>query len=197
MKLKVCLASKNKKKAEEIQAILCRYDIEVCLPDRDLNFPPEDSDTFEGNAFNKALFLSKFYPNDIVVSDDSGLVVPALDGKPGVYSSRFAGEKSSDGMNVKKLLKYMENIKSRKAYFICVSAAILPGGKSKIFEGRLYGTITEKERGNNGFGYDPVFEIPGIKKTLAELSNEEKNKISHRSVSFRKLGRYLTHSINS
>ena len=193
MRLKIYLASKNKNKAKEIQKIVSEYDIEICLPENNLKFPPEDSDTFEENALGKAVFLSGFYPDNIVIADDSGLVVPALDGKPGVYSSRFAGENSSDAQNIKKLLKEMEQVKDRKAYFICVSAVILPNNKSKIFEGRLDGVITEKERGSNGFGYDPVFEIPKIKKTIAELSEEEKNKISHRGKSFRKLAEYLIH----
>ncbi|MCL4377035.1 MAG: RdgB/HAM1 family non-canonical purine NTP pyrophosphatase [Actinobacteria bacterium] len=192
MKLKVYLASKNRKKAKEVQTILDRYGIEVHLPGRDMEFPPEDSDTFEGNALNKAIFLSKFYPDDAVIADDSGLVVYALGGKPGVYSSRFAGPEKSDAQNIKKLLEHMENVKNRKAYFICVSAVVLPGGKSKTFEGRLYGVITKEERGNNGFGYDPVFEIPGIKKTVAELSEEAKDNISHRGKALRKLAKHLT-----
>jgi XTP/dITP diphosphohydrolase len=191
MKLKVYFASKNKNKAKEIKNILSEYNIEICIPEKDLKFPPEDADTFKGNALNKAVFLSKFYPDDIVIADDSGLVVPALNGLPGVYSARFAGEKSSDSRNIKKLLKYMKDVKNRKAYFICVAVVVFPSGENKIFEGRLLGEITEKERGNNGFGYDPVFEIPEIRKTAAELSEEEKNRISHRGKAFRKSGKYL------
>ncbi len=165
MSFKFCLATKNPSKVREVQEILKNFDCTVILPEIE-KLPDETGTSFYENALIKASFVSKFYPETVVVAEDSGLVVPAIGGLPGTISARFAGPDADDGKNIEKLLKYTEHLKSndRNAYFICVAVVIEPGGEHRFFEGRLYGRIAEKPRGNNGFGYDPIFEIPEIGK---------------------------------
>ena len=126
------------------------------------------------------------------LADDSGLVVDALDGAPGIYSARYSGEHASDDDNIEKLLKNMQGITDRKAKFVCALAIVFPDGKSKVFEGECHGEITHKKIGTNGFGYDPVFYLSQYKKTMAEIEPEIKNSISHRSESTKKLINYLS-----
>ncbi|MCM8825733.1 MAG: RdgB/HAM1 family non-canonical purine NTP pyrophosphatase, partial [Candidatus Omnitrophica bacterium] len=178
MSFKFYLATKNRSKIKEINEILKDFDCEIFLPDVG-KFPPETGKNFHENALIKASFVSQFYPKMFVVGEDSGLVVPALDGLPGVFSARFAGNEADDRKNIEKLLKYSKHLRAeqRDAFFICVVALIEPDGNHRFFEGKLHGRISPEPKGKGGFGYDPIFEIPEIGKTVAELSSEEKNKI--------------------
>ena len=150
--------------------------------------PPEDGITFEDNASIKAIDAAKVL-NEWVISDDSGLVVPALNGDPGVYSARYAGEDRSDVKNIKKLLQAMDGLTGmeRAAYFECCIVMTSPQGEGKTVTGRCEGTITTKQRGRNGFGYDPVFIKHDYDKTFAELEENTKNKVSHRAKAFEKI----------
>ncbi|MCM8816537.1 MAG: RdgB/HAM1 family non-canonical purine NTP pyrophosphatase [Candidatus Omnitrophica bacterium] len=196
MSFKFCLATKNPSKLREIKEILKTFNCTIIMPEV-TKFPEETGKTFLENAMNKAFFVSKYYPEIFVVAEDSGLVVPAIGGLPGIFSARFAGPDADDGKNIEKLLKYTRHLKNSKrdAYYICVAVVVEPGGKHRSFEGRLYGRIVEKPRGNNGFGYDPIFEIPEIGKTVAELSLEEKNRISHRAKAFLQVADYLKSAV--
>jgi len=175
------LATRNQGKIAEFKALLSGFDIDI----RSLSdFGPipeieEDGDTFEENAYKKAHFTAKVlgFP---ALADDSGLVVPALGGEPGVRSARYGGEKAGDLNNNLKLLKAMEGIEHRMAAFQCVIAVAVPRGPALIYEGKCEGEITEKMAGDQGFGYDPVFYYPPLRKTFAQMSVEEKNQVSHR-----------------
>jgi XTP/dITP diphosphohydrolase len=140
----------------------------------------EDGADFEENAYKKALLTAKVlgFP---ALADDSGLVVPALGGDPGVRSARYAGDGADDRKNNLKLLKAMEGVKNRKAAFECVIAIAVPRGPALIYEGKCEGEIAETLTGDQGFGYDPVFYYPPLKKTFAQMSLEEKNRVSHRA----------------
>jgi len=192
MSFKLYLATKNPAKVLEIRQILKNFDYEIILPRLNV-FPEEKGNTFQKNALIKALHVAKYYPNQFIASEDSGLVVPVAGGLPGIYSSRFSGKNSTDGKNIEKLLKHLEHLNCKKpaAYFICVIALIEPSGKHRFFEGRIYGKIIQEPKGSSGFGYDPIFELPEYGKTVAELPVEEKNKISHRAKAFRALAKYL------
>ncbi|MGB9642888.1 MAG: RdgB/HAM1 family non-canonical purine NTP pyrophosphatase [Candidatus Ratteibacteria bacterium] len=192
MSFKFFLATKNSAKISEIKEILRNFNCKILLPDV-ANFPPETGKTFQENALIKASFVARIYPGTYVVGEDSGLVVPALNGMPGVLSSRFAGKDANDGKNIEKLLKYCKHLKDkeREAYFICVIALVEPSGTHRFFEGRLHGRIAQEPAGSNGFGYDPVFEVPDYGKTVAQLTLKEKNKISHRAKAFLQLAEYL------
>lgn len=148
----------------------------------------EDQDTFEGNARKKAEVISQRL-NAPVVSDDSGLVVPALNGEPGVYSARYAGKKATDEENNCKLLQRIRPLppSRRKAYYVCAMALAIPGEQTKIVRGECEGVIISQPKGNRGFGYDPIFFLPSHMKTMAELSNQQKFAISHRGKATRLL----------
>ncbi|WP_209331334.1 non-canonical purine NTP diphosphatase [Lunatimonas salinarum] len=187
---KICFASNNVKKLEEIRAALGNT-IEI-LSLKDIGCSeelPETGDTLEHNAFQKARYLHDHYHVDCF-ADDTGLEVTALNGAPGVYSGRFAGPPRSDERNVDLLLQKMEGIKDRSAAFRTVIALILKG-KEYQFEGKAAGSITDERSGSNGFGYDPVFVPEGYERTFAELSLEEKNTISHRGRAVAQLAAFL------
>ncbi len=151
----------------------------------------ETGNTFAANAALKAnAFFSTTQKN--CFADDSGLSVEALNGKPGVFSARFSGPNATDMMNRKKLLKEMEGISKRSAYFITVICTII-NNKEYFFEGRVNGVITEEEKGNNGFGYDSIFIPDGYAKTFAEMQPNEKNELSHRAIAVKK----MVHFFNS
>lgn len=186
------LATKNVHKIREfkllLKPLLNRIDL-FTLRDFPHYIPPEETgQTFEENAVLKATDAAKAL-NKWVLADDSGLVVPALNGAPGVFSARYAGVDASDADNRKKLLKEMENLDDmqRQAYFECVLALASPIGVVKSSHGKCEGVITTKERGRNGFGYDPLFIKHDYQKTFAELEEDVKNKISHRSKAFSKM----------
>ncbi len=182
---RIILASGNKHKFEEIHAILGDYDVEL-VPMSELGINSDDieetEDSFEGNALLKAEAVMKECGN-IVIADDSGLEVDALDGRPGVYSARYAGENATFDDNNKKLLEEMKNVPThlRGAKFVSVLVCLFPDGEHIIARGEVDGIITEQMRGDAGFGYDPLFYVKELDKTYAELSADEKNSISHRS----------------
>ncbi len=150
---------------------------------------PETSDTLKGNALQKAQYVFDKYHTDCF-ADDTGLEIEALDGRPGVYSARFAGEHCTYADNVNKVLREMAGMTNRKACFKTVIALILKG-EVYYFEGRIDGIITEEPHGEGGFGYDPIFRPDGYDKTFAELSAEVKNQISHRGLAMAKLKAFL------
>lgn len=175
------IATKNKNKLKEFKEILKDLQIEI----RSLeDFGPipeaiEDGDTFDENAYKKALHTAKVLGLP-AIADDSGLVVEALNGEPGVYSARYAGEGSSDEKNLNKLLTNIKGHENRRAHFKCVLSIAVPSGPALTYEGECEGIIIDEKRGDNGFGYDPVFYFDDYKKTFAELTMDEKNKVSHR-----------------
>lgn len=188
--MKFILASKNRHKAEEMQAILGDK-IELITQDEagagDLEVI-EDGDTFEANAIKKAVTVMKATGSPSI-ADDSGLCVDALGGAPGIYTARFAGENATDEDNIQKLLAELKGIehKNRTARFVCVIAVAYPDGKTQTFRGECEGYILNEKRGENGFGYDPVFYVEEFDKAMAELPAEVKNSISHRSRALAKL----------
>ncbi|MFR0566100.1 XTP/dITP diphosphatase [Lentilactobacillus parabuchneri] len=145
----------------------------------------ETGTTFEENATLKATGIMKF-THQVVIADDSGLVVQALDGQPGVHSARYAGDHDDDANN-NKLLKEMQNKQNRNAYFESVLVYLTPEGDKVVASGRINGEILRARRGNNDFGYDPLFYVPEAQKTLAEMSTHDKNLISHRGNAIRNL----------
>lgn len=183
MTKKLLLASRNQHKLVELQQMLHDLDIEVLSLDDVSDMPPidEDGDTFVANASKKAR-LTAIHTGYATLADDSGLVVDALGGQPGIYSARFAGEEADDLKNNKKLLQMMSGLEDdkRRARFVCVIAISDPDGNIQTAEGKCEGYIGYKEQGAGGFGYDPLFIPDGYTKTFAELSSEEKNHISHR-----------------
>jgi len=182
------LASNNAHKVEEIKSILEDYSI---LTLKDINYTKEiveDGSTFEENALIKARTISK-YSGKTAISDDSGLSVDLLDGRPGVYSARYSKEQT-DEKNIEKVLLELNGQKS-KAKFVSVIALVKPDGTELTFRGECHGEIIFEKRGTNGFGYDPIFYVPSLDKTFAELSAEQKNSISHRKQSLEKFSQYL------
>lgn len=188
--MKICFATNNKKKIEEVKAALGPGFQLVSLQeigcDKEL---PETGDTLDHNAFQKARYVKEHFGVDCF-ADDTGLEVEALEGAPGVYSGRFAGEPRSDERNIDLLLEKMEGKPNRKARFRTVIALILEG-KEYQFEGIAEGEILKERVGEKGFGYDPVFQPEGFDKTFAELSLEEKNEISHRGKAVKALIEFL------
>jgi len=189
---KLFVATANAGKLREIRDLL--KGIEV-FGLRDLPFDidiEEDGETFRANAFKKADVLMKRLGVP-VLSDDSGLVVDALGGRPGVYSARFAGENASDEENTKKLLSELCDVadKDRSARFVCVMCLAMPDGTVHYAEGESDGVILRTPRGENGFGYDPVFYVPEFDKTFSELTLEEKNTISHRARALAKMRKII------
>jgi XTP/dITP diphosphohydrolase len=177
----IVLASTNKGKTREIRELLKGFPIEIKNLD---DFGPipeviEDGETFDDNAYKKSSFTAKVlgYP---AIADDSGLCVEALDGAPGVYSARYAGEDANDADNVKKLLEELKNKDNRNAAFQCVISIAVPTGAALTYEGSCEGIITREPAGENGFGYDPLFFFPEFNKTFAQLSMAEKGQVSHR-----------------
>jgi XTP/dITP diphosphohydrolase len=185
-KIDLLFATSNKNKVLEIKKVLPK-EFNIKSLD-DIGFCeeiPENENTIEGNAIFKANYMYKKY-NLNVFADDTGLEVDSLNGKPGVHSARYAGISKNSRDNINKLLKKLKNKKNRKARFKTVIALIL-NSKIYTFEGVVEGIITKKSKGENGFGYDPVFIPRGYTKTFGELSLEEKNSISHRSLAMNKL----------
>ena len=188
--MKICFATNNHKKIEEVKAALGENFEIVSLQDIGCQEElPETGDTLDHNAFQKARYVKDNYGVDCF-ADDTGLEVEALDGAPGVYSGRFAGEPRSDERNIDLLLSKMGGKENRKARFRTVIALILEG-KEYSFEGVAEGAILESRIGEGGFGYDPIFRPKGFEKTFAELSLSEKNEISHRGKAVKALISFL------
>ena len=191
MKKKFVFATNNAHKLEEVTAILGEK-IEL-LSMKDIHCHadiPETADTLEGNALLKARYIFENYNMDCF-ADDTGLEVEALNGAPGVYSARYAGDAHNSEANMRKLLQDMEGIEHRKAQFRTVFALII-NGKEHLFEGIVKGEITKHRCGSSGFGYDPVFIPEGYTQTYAEMGNTLKNKISHRALATNKLCNFLS-----
>lgn len=189
---RVIAATKNKGKIREIQSILGRLGFEV-VSQADANIDvdiEETGKTFEQNALIKARAVAMMC-DDVVLADDSGLCVDALDGAPGVYSARYAGEDASDGDRMRKLLDEMKDVCGRKARFVCVVAMIFPDGREVTCEGEVLGEITHEPRGSGGFGYDPIFYSDELKKTFGEATEQEKDGVSHRAHALENLCRRL------
>lgn len=181
--MKIVFASGNQGKVNEVKAMLAGTGIELVSLSGYANVPEivEDGISFEENALKKARIISEF-TGETVLADDSGLVVDVLNGEPGIYSSRYAGEKATDVENNEKLLAKLKNIPAEKrtAFFLCVLVLYRKDGTFDFFEGKWQGRIIDEKRGSNGFGYDPIFWIPELKMTAAELPSDIKNKVSHR-----------------
>ncbi len=189
--MKLVFATNNQHKLDEVRKISAQHNIEiVSLAEIDCHDDiPETADTLDGNALQKAQYIREIFGLDCF-ADDTGLEVEALDNAPGVYSARYAGPGHDSEANMKKLLKEMEGKENRKARFRTVIALLL-GGETHLFEGIVEGSITTEKRGENGFGYDPVFVPQGYDKTFAELGNDVKNKISHRARAVEQLEAFL------
>lgn len=192
------IATRNKKKLEEIKRILEGIPLKLyTLTDfPDCPEVEEDADTFEGNAIKKTVAVAAFTKKS-AIADDSGLEVYALNGAPGVFSARYSGEGADDRKNLVKLLSEMEEVEDEKrgARFVCCIALGFPDGRVEVFEGYVEGKIGRQPTGFNGFGYDPVFYPEGYDTTFAEISAEEKDKLSHRGRALRKLREYLMLSV--
>ncbi len=190
MKKKLVVATNNAHKLEEISAILGNEMELLSLKDIGCEADiPETADTLEGNARQKARYIYENYQLDCF-ADDTGLEVEALDGAPGVFSARYAGNGHDSEANMQKLLRELEGKQNRKAQFRTAICLIM-GGEEYLFEGIVKGEIIEEKRGSAGFGYDPIFVPEGFDKTFAELGNEVKNTVSHRALAVEKLCRFL------
>lgn len=198
--MRIVAATKNRHKIEEIQAITGEFGMEVVsradagVPDIEVE---EDGDTFEENSEKKAREIMKLC-GEITIADDSGLMVDALDGAPGVISARFAGEDGNDAKNNEKLLKLLEDVppEKRTARFVSVITMIYPDGRKIVARGECNGHMIYQPKGSNGFGYDPLFVPDGHELTFAELSGTEKNRISHRAKALQNLRRKLLEEQN-
>jgi len=182
------LASTNKGKTREIQALLKDYPLDIKNLTDFGPIPPviEDGATFDDNAYKKAAFTARIlgYP---AMADDSGLCVEALDGAPGVRSARYAGDHATDADNVARLLKELAPYDNRKAAFECVISIAVPTGAALTYEGRCEGIITREPAGDNGFGYDPLFFFPKFGKTFAQVPMEQKAQVSHRGMALKQV----------
>jgi len=175
------IATRNKGKTLEIKELLKGFPVEIKNLD---DFGPiphleEDGDTFDENAYKKASFAARILGLP-ALADDSGLIVEALDGAPGIHSARYAGENATDEQRYLKLLDHMKGKSNRKASFECVISIAVPTGPALTYEARCEGLIATEPAGSNGFGYDPVFFYTPLNKTFAQITREEKNRVSHR-----------------
>lgn len=185
--MQLIIATKNDSKIKEITQILdAQIDFKTYKDFADWPNVKETGNTFQENALLKAKALADKY-KIAAVADDSGLVVEALGGEPGTRSSRYAGREATDEQNIAKLLSKLKGIKNRQAAFVAVVAYYHPSGQTIITEGKIKGHIIMEPRGTGGFGYDPIFIPKGYDKTFAQMSAEDKNKLSHRGQAFRKL----------
>ncbi|MBB5172660.1 XTP/dITP diphosphatase [Texcoconibacillus texcoconensis] len=186
----IIIATKNEGKVAEFRALFAERGFQIrSLNDIDEDISIiEDASTFAGNACKKAETIVG-YTGNVVVADDSGLEVEALDGKPGVYSARYAGDEKNDQANNQKLLRELENVsdEDRKARFVCALAVAFPDRETEVVIGTCEGKIAQEPKGDHGFGYDPVFYLEDKHKTMAQLTSEEKNEISHRANALKKL----------
>ena len=198
---RIIAASSNAHKIKEIQTIMSKFGMKVVsrkdagIPDFEIE---EDGETFEENSYKKAYEIMKTC-GEITVADDSGLMVDYLGGAPGVYSARFAGEECDDSKNNEKLLKLLNGLsgEDRKAKFVSVITLVYPGGETLVARGECPGRIIEAPTGENGFGYDPIFVPDGYDKSFGQLSEEEKNEISHRAKALEVLERMLAERKNA
>ncbi len=189
--MKLVFATHNPNKLKEVQQLMPAHIQLVSLEDIGcFDEIPETADTIEGNAILKTDFVKEKYNLDCF-ADDTGLEVETLNGEPGVFSARYAGKEKDSQANILKLLKNLEGSSNRNARFKTVIALKL-GEKSEIFTGICKGEILKEQKGTDGFGYDPIFKPYGKSETFAQMSSEEKNKLSHRGLALQKLINYLT-----
>ena len=192
--LQLLAATSNKHKVEEFRKMLNDLNsrVNIVTPDAIPNFPVliEDGHSFEENAEKKAEQASA-YADMAAFADDSGLMVDALSGAPGIYSARYAGEGATDAARIAKLLDAMKGKTDRRARFVCAIAIAYRGDDVALFRGEVCGTIAEAPRGTNGFGYDPVFIPDGYDKTFGELPSEVKDSISHRAAAMVKAVKFI------
>jgi len=188
------VATRNGGKLKEIQSLLSGIVEKVHSAADFAGFPEtiEDGTTFEENALKKAREALAF-TGLAALADDSGLMVDALDGRPGVYSARFAGEGAGDAANNLRLLEELSQVPEgqRQAAFVCVLAFVTPDGVEQVFSGKVSGRILRNQQGDGGFGYDPLFLVDGFDRTMAELELQEKNRISHRGQALQQFRNYL------
>lgn len=188
--MKIVFATNNKHKLEEISRLLeGKHEIVSLSSIGCYDDIPEEQDTLEGNALQKARYIKEHYGLDCF-ADDTGLEIEALDYRPGVYSARYAGPAKDSLANMNKVLSEMQHHTNRKARFRTVIALILEG-KEYLFEGRVDGNILTEKHGDAGFGYDPIFQPEGFEVSFAEMPMDEKNKISHRGKATQKLAEFL------
>lgn len=182
------LATRNQGKTDEIRNLLKDFPIDIRNLDDFGPIPPivEDGDTFEANAYKKASLTARYlgFP---ALADDSGLVVEALAGAPGVYSARYAGDDATDDQRCRKLLDELKDTEDRQAHFECAISLAVPTGQALTYEAVCRGLITREPAGTNGFGYDPVFFYPELNKTFAQLTMAEKSRVSHRGRALREM----------
>jgi len=200
MTMELVIATRNRKKVEEIKRILQGAPVALYTLD---DFPgcpevEEDADTFEGNAVKKAAATAR-YSGKPAVADDSGLEVYALNGAPGVYSARYAGTGADDGKNLEKVLTELQGVGEggRGARFVCCVALAFPDGTVETFQGFVEGRIGMAPKGVSGFGYDPVFYPKGHDMTFAEMSADEKDALSHRGMALRELRKFISRTANA
>ena len=185
--LRIVMASRNQHKVQELARVLALHTIEP-LPEG-VELPPEDGDTFTANALIKARAAASA-TGSTALADDSGIVVPALGGAPGVWSARYAGPDATDEENLGKLIEEMSGQDDRRAAYVCVLALVAPDGEERIFEGRCEGRLARVPRGTRGFGYDPAFipdDLEAPERTMAEIEPAQKDAISHRGRAARAL----------
>lgn len=189
---KIIFATKNQGKLKEIKDKLSEYNV-VSMQDAGIEIEIEENgETFEENALIKAKAIAEMC-NEIVVADDSGLEIDYLDKAPGVYSARFLGHDTSYDYKNNKILDMLKNVPDdkRTARFVCAMAIVFPDGSNEVTRATIEGIIGHKIMGSNGFGYDPIFFVPELNKSTAQLSMEEKNKISHRGKALDKIKKIL------
>ena len=193
MNYEIILATNNAHKLKEVREILSPHKI-VVYGLNDLNLKPEEAeenaDTYQGNALIKARSVQKLTTMPII-ADDSGLEILAMDNKPGLKSARFASDCGGHDKAIQTILDYLKDKEDRSARFICDIILLNEGDKPLLFEGIVPGHIADKPFGEGGFGYDPIFVCDELNKTYAEMSQEEKNKVSHRGKALKKLLAYL------
>lgn len=188
----VVIGTTNQGKVKELTDLLDGL-FEKIVSLRDFDSIPnivEDGKTFSENALKKARAVARL-TQKTTLADDSGLEVEVLGGSPGIFSARYAGDNAGDRENIKKLLKELNGITERKARFVCNLAFVFPNGQEIVVEGTCEGIILDEPRGEGGFGYDPVFFLPELNKTMAELTAKEKNFVSHRARAVKALMMYL------
>lgn len=190
MTKRVIIATKNRGKAKEFQHMFAPfgYEVQTLLDLPHIEDVEETGETFEENAILKAETVAEEL-GALVIADDSGLAIDALEGRPGVYSARYAGEEKSDEANMEKVLSELESVEEsdRTARFHCVLAIAGPNRETRTVTGTCEGMILKEKRGTNGFGYDPIFYVPTLRKSMAELTQDEKSQISHRGNALIKL----------
>ncbi|MBU7456337.1 XTP/dITP diphosphatase [Leuconostoc fallax] len=193
---RLIIASNNAHKVTELASILSAHHIDLTLVTlnqlQDVPEIIEDGTTFEENATKKVKTIQKIAPNDFILADDSGLSIEALNGAPGVYSARYAGD-HDDEANIQKVLTQLADVptEQRQARFSSVIVLIGPHRSNLVVRGDIEGRITTEKHGDNGFGYDPIFYVPQFNKTFAELTAAEKNEVSHRGLALQKLAEAL------